>query len=122
MACFSFSDEAQDRILIESHTEVADAVGGQTTVYSEQSTVWSVVSPLSDFQRNQSQQLQSMVTHKFIIRYQTALADVKTTAKHRITLDGRLYDIVGIKNVDDDLKRYGKTYQIIMANENGADV
>ena len=84
--------------------------------------MWSVVTPLSDFIRNQSQQLQAQVSHKFIIVYQSDLDDIKVTVKHRITLDSRLYDIVGIKNVDETLKGYGKAYQIINANENGADV
>ena len=122
MACFSFSKEAQHRILIESFTSADDGNGGQTQSWVTQSTVWAVAKPLSDFQRNQSQQLQSMVSHKFTIQYQSALADVTTTVKHRVTLDGRLYDIIGIKNVDETLKNYGKAYQTLMVNENGADV
>lgn len=120
--CFSFSKEAQHRILIESSTDTGDDYGGHVKAWSEQSTVWAAVMPVSDFIRNQSQQLQAQVSHKFIIFFQSDLADVKVTVKYRITLDTRKYDIVGIKNVDESLKGYGKAYQIITANEAGADV
>jgi SPP1 family predicted phage head-tail adaptor len=80
------------------------------------------VRPASDYTRFQSDNLQTRVTHVIVIRHQSALADVKETVKMRITLDGRLFDVRAVKNMDDSLKDYGKAYQVIMADEAGPDV
>jgi len=120
--CFDFAAEARQRIIIQSDTEASDPYGGESSTWGTQSTVWAKAIPKSDFTRFQSQNLQARVTHNFIIRYQSALADVKETVKHRISLDSRLYDVRGIKNVDETLKNYGKAFQIILADEAGPDV
>lgn len=122
MACFDFTSKAKDKVLIESNSGAADAYGGRADSWGTQSNVWAYVEPLSHRQSFSSDNLQSTVTHKIIIRYQSALANVKTTVKYRATIDSRLYDIVTIKNVDEDLKGYGSAYQIILANEAGPDV
>jgi SPP1 family predicted phage head-tail adaptor len=122
--CFDFAFEARQKILIETNSDTTDEFGGQAGSWSTvgAGTVWAKVSPASDHTRFISENLQARVTHIFIIRYQSGLADVKDTVKNRITLDSRLFDIMAIKNVDDTLKRWGKAYQIIMADEAGPDV
>lgn len=122
MKCYDFTAEANERIVIASPSGSSDGYGGQAAGFTTQSEVWADVKPLSDFQKNQSAMLQSMISHQAIIRYQSALADIKTTSKYRVTLDSRTYDIVGVKNVDESLKKYGKAFQILVMNENGPDV
>ena len=120
--CFDFAKSADNRITIESSTEDSDDFGGQSENWTTQSTVWASVRPASDYTRFQSDNLQTRVTHVIVIRHQSALADVKETVKMRITLDGRLFDVRAVKNMDDSLKDYGKAYQVIMADEAGPDV
>lgn len=124
--CFDFPREAKHRITLQANNGTSDDYGGTSdnweAVGDNSGVVWAAVRPSSDFTRVQSDQVQSRITHAFIIRYQSVLADIKTTSTYRITLDGRLYDIRAVKNMDDDLKDYGKAYQIILADEAGPDV
>lgn len=120
--CFDFAAEARQRITIQTNSGASDDYGGTADSWGGDSTVWAKVMPVSDYQRLTSEQLQARVTHVMIVRYQSALADVKTTVKKRATLDSRLFDIVSVKNVDETLKNYGKAFQILMADEAGPDV
>lgn len=124
--CFDFAREAKHRITIEQNNGTSDDYGGTSDswdgVGDNSGVVWAAVRPASDFTRVQSDQVQSRITHVFIVRYQSALADIKETAAYRITLDSRVYDIRAVKNMDDELKDYGKAYQILLADEAGPDV
>lgn len=124
--CFDFAAEARHRITIEANSGASDDYGGTSDSWAgvgdNSGVVWAAVKPASDYTRFQSDNLQSRVTHVFIIRYQSTFADLKTTVQHRITLDSRLYDIRAIKNMDDCLDKYGKAYQVILADEAGPDV
>lgn len=124
--CIDFSKEAKHRITIQQNSGTVDAYGGTSDswagVGNNSGVVWAIVKPASDYTRVQSDQLQTRITHKFTIRYQSAFADLRTFVKHRIVLDSRYYDIRAIKNMDDELKDYGKAYQVILADESGSDV
>lgn len=124
--CFDFPRKAKHRITLQSNNGTSDDYGGTSDnwqgVGDNNGVVYAAVKPASDFTRVQSDQVQSRITHAFIIRYQSALADIKTTSTYRIKLDGRLFDIRAIKNMDDKLEDYGKAYQMILADEAGPDV
>ena len=121
MKCGEFLKYAKDRVVIQAPALSTDVYGGQTNTWTTSTTVYAWIKPLSTYERTSNLQLQSKATHKFIIRYQSALKDTKTVGAYRITFDSRVYSITGIKNYDATLKNYGTVYQEIQAEDNGAE-
>jgi SPP1 family predicted phage head-tail adaptor len=117
----SFASMANNKVTIQYLAESVDAYGSPATTWSLQSKVWAVIEPASGREVFASQQLQSRVTHKVTIRYQSALKDTATTARYRMLFDDRTFDIVYSKNLHADMKREGKEFQVLYCNENGAE-
>ena len=121
MKCGEFSALAKNRIVIQQRTEVADTGGGFAVTWSTLSTVWAVIEPTSGREPYLQGQSQSRVTSKMTIRYQTALKNTASIADYRVSFDGRIFPIKYIKNLEEDLKREGKFFQILMCEENDAE-
>ena len=119
--CSDFAKMAKERVLIESQSLVADALGGQTNTWTTVGTYWAWVRPVSDNERLVNEQLRGEVSHKIVIRYQSALANVANTASYRLTLDSRVHQIVGIKNLAQDMKTYGTQFQELKTIENAVE-
>lgn len=122
MKCVDFVGNASNRVLIERQSLVDDDVGGFTNTWTTVGTYWAWVMPLSTSESVQNEQLRGTTTHKVIIRYQSALANVKTTSSYRLTLDSRTHQIKGIKNLDAELKNYGKAFQELLTDENAVEL
>lgn len=118
--CEDFASLARNKIIIQVPAEVGDAYGGFAVTWASTYTLWSYAIPTTMKEQWQSELLQSKVTHRFYIRYNSNLKDTKTVAKNRISFDGRLFQIVGIRNLDRMMKYEGKVYQEIQAVENEA--
>ena len=99
--CDAFASNAKHIIVIQKFTKTDDDFGGQTVVWSDLLTVWSMIEPMSGKEVFEHQQLQSQVTHKFTIRFQSTLTDTQIVGKHRISHDNRLFDIKHIRNIDE---------------------
>ena len=125
MKCGDFIKYARYRINIEKQVLGDDAFGGQTAVWQNVNDpamhymAW--IKPLSTQEQVLNQQLRSKCTHKFIIRYDSKLANTKVTGAYRIVFSGRVYNIEGIKNFDNTMKNYGTIYHEITAIENQAE-
>lgn len=123
MACrdcrTDFAKNARNRVVIQSKSLVKDVHGGSTVTWVEVGTYWAWLIPLSVREQVDSEQLRSKATHKIIIRYQSALKNTKTTGSYRMTFDGRIYSIVGVKNFDNSLKSYGTEFQELRVEDNG---
>lgn len=125
MKCNDFIKYAKHKITIEKQSIATDQYGGQDITWQnvnlDGSLYWAWIKPLSLNEQVLNLQLRSQVTHKFIIRYDSKLANTKDTASYRIVFEGRVYNIQGIKNLDNIMKNYGKLYHEIDAIENQAE-
>ena len=120
--CFSFGQKAKDRITIQAPVETVDAVGGRSITWGTVSEVWAMITPTSGREIFAQQADQSRITHKMLIRYQAGFKDITQISDNRISFDGRLFGIKTIRNLDNDLKSNGKTYQEFLVEENSPDV
>ena len=122
MRCSEFSEKASNRIVIQSPSGGADSMGGRSVTWSDQSTVWAMIKPMSGKEVFAQDANQTRVSHVFVIRYQAALKDVTAISDYRISFDGRYYGVKYIRNLDEDMKNYGTDYQEIYTIENGVDI
>ena len=122
MKCGQFVRNAKDKITIQQQVLVADSVGSSTNTWTTVSTPYAWVMPLSTFERVQSEQLRGTTTHKMIIRYDSALADVKVVSAYRLLLDSRIHNIKGLKLLDNTGKNYGKAFIELRTEENETEV
>ena len=117
-----FNSLARNRVTIEQKTMTDTAYGGQAVDWISVGNYWAQIKPSSGNEYFRSQQLQSRVTHKIIIRYQSAFANTKDFAAFRITYQGRIFALRYIRNLHDDMETEGLEYQEIMAEENAPEV
>jgi len=81
-------------LVIQSASETRGPDGAEVKTWATFATVWGSVNPIRAREQLQSGQLQSDVTHKILLRYLPGL-----THEHRITMDGRVFEIVSLMNV-----------------------
>ncbi len=122
MACTSFAAKANNRLTIQRPVETVDLYGGRTVTWQDVGTYWAQLIPLSGREIFQQQAHQSRITHRAIIRYQTALQNITTISDYRALVDSKLFGITTAINLDTDMKSYGTAYQELMLEENGPDV
>lgn len=122
MACYEFFKKANDKIDIQAFTSVATDLGGQTTAWASENQVWAVVEPTSGKELYKYGQIAANVTHKFIIRYNSAYKDVTESAKRKIVFDDRNFSIVYSRNLSSDLKSHGQHFQEFLCVENGDEI
>lgn len=82
------------RIAIERAIKTTDAVGGEVLSWLPLATVWASVAPISDGERWRAAEVSAGVTTRFQIRWGAAV-----TVEDRILYDGRVYEIVGVKEI-----------------------
>lgn len=120
MKCGEWRAKASHKITIQEYTFTSDDYGGSTTGWVTQSTVFAMIKPISGREVFQSDQAQSRVTSKMVIRYQSALKNTAETGKYRVSYDGRLFPVKYVRNLDDDMKNEGKAFQELLCEENAA--
>jgi SPP1 family predicted phage head-tail adaptor len=122
VTCSTFAASATERITVQSPTETETAYGGRSVVWADVGTYWAYITPVGGREIFAQQATQSRVTHKIMIRYQAALKNIATISDYRVSYDGRLFSVVSIKNLGQDMKREGTAFQELLVEENGADV
>jgi SPP1 family predicted phage head-tail adaptor len=119
-----FMGQAKHRITIENQVLTGDDYGGGDVAWSSTTggggTYWAMMEPTSGREVFASEQLQSRVTHKITIRYNSNFANTKDFSKYRITFGSRIFNVRYVRNLDETMKFEGKEYQEILAEENGA--
>lgn len=76
-------------IELQKPTETTDNMGGYTTTYATQYTVFAAIWPISASDHVKSEQMIGIVTHKIRIRYNSELK-----SKWRIKFGSRYFTIV----------------------------
>jgi len=95
------------RITIQAEVNTRDSIGGVTKTHTDLATRWGGVAPLSGRELMVAQQTASMVTHMITMRAYAGL-----NANNRLVYDGRYFNIVSVRDIDER----GKV-MIIMAEE-----
>lgn len=122
MTCDTFRTQARERVAIQSMTLTDDGYGGQSKTWTALASAWAVVTPLSGGEVFRAMQLESRVTHKFLIRYRSIFKAANTVSAYRIVFDDRYFSIKFIRNFDSDMKTHGRAFQEIMAEESQEEV
>lgn len=110
------SGELRDKVGLLAQTNVNDPQWGPTPQWVEVATIWAGVTPLAASEKFQQDGVQSVVSHRVVIRWRTDL-----TSKHRLRYRGRTLDIVGVHDPD------GRRRELVVEakehpQEGGADV
>jgi len=121
MTCESFAADAKHRATFQSPTDSDDGYGGFTRAWVSIGPYWAMITPVSGSQYFAQQAVQVGVTHKILIRYQSALKDITTISNYRVTFDDRLFAVKYVRNLDKDMKREGKDFQEFLVEENAPD-
>jgi SPP1 family predicted phage head-tail adaptor len=116
-----FNSLARNRIRIEQKILTDTNSGGQSLDWQLVNSYWGQIKPASGNEVFRSEQLQSRVTHKILIRYQAAFANTKDFGSYRIVYNSRIFNIKFVRNLHDDMETEGLEYQEIMAEENAAE-
>ena len=86
------------RIDILRASTAKDAVGQKIETFTVLTTVWANYTPVSDGEKVCANEVYASLSARFIIRYSTSVASVN--AKDRIGFDGRVFDIIGVKETE----------------------
>lgn len=84
------------RVSVEQLISVVDSSGFTADVWQSIGNFWAAIEPLSVREFLQSQQIQSQVTTRIIMRYNSRI-----TASMRVNHRGTLYNIAGIQRDPD---------------------
>ena len=97
MKCCEIKASDLDReITIEQEALVTDSVGGKTSTWSQYSTPWAKILPISGSERYWAMKLEANITHSILIRYDSGI-----TPKMRIIYNGREFQIRAVINVEE---------------------
>lgn len=118
----SFAGMAKHKVTIQEPVETGNTFGGFSTAWQDVGAYWAIVTPAGGSERTIAEQLQSMVTHTIIVRWQDDLKNTKDVGKYRLVLDGRNHAIRYVQNLDIDMKNYGKAYQKLYTEENAPEL
>lgn len=84
------------RITIQAKSQSSDGAGGFTDSWAQSHQAWAYVAPTTGFERWRGEQMETPVTHKFVMNYQTGI-----TTAHRISYDSRVFNITEVLNIDE---------------------
>lgn len=87
------------RVTIQSQVTTQDGLGTESTNWSDVTTCWAWVRPVSGRELLAAQQPQVVHDTRIRVRFQSGVA---ITAKMRVNFGGRLYDIVGVLDLDEE--------------------
>lgn len=108
----SFINLARTRIKLEQPTDTTSVYGTPVKSWAEYGSRWAIVEPKSISELSENGQLINKVTYKITIRY-----DANITGAWRIDLKGVKLNIIGIKDLKDDMKTFGSVFQEMLAVE-----
>jgi SPP1 family predicted phage head-tail adaptor len=87
----------RDRVTVTQPTTVADTLGGQSTTWATLGTFWAWWRGLTGREAMQGQAVQSVVSHKLVMRYRS---DLVPTMRVKRLPDGPTCDVVAVRDPD----------------------
>lgn len=85
------------KITIERFAATKNELGGQEKVWTEYSQAWASVTPVLDGERLRADTTAASITDRFLIKWNAVTSGIGV--KDRISFDGRIFDIHGVKEV-----------------------
>lgn len=89
----------RSRVTFQRRSETIDSSGGQSTTWTTLHTCWASIAPLRGRDFLAAQQMQSDVTHRIFVNYNTSTSTL--TPADRMSQGTRRFDILSILNVDE---------------------
>jgi len=97
-----------------STTETFDSFGQPVQSWTTVGTFWAEVIPLTGHELVAAKQVKAQATVKIKMRYQGS--SVKVSPENRLLLNGRMFGLFDVKNVEERNRRYEMTaYEIQQA-------
>jgi len=104
--------KAKHRISLQQKTEVNTDLGSVSSSWSEIASMYAIIRPMSQNERLRYDKLDSRVTHKITVRYQSLFSTPLNSVMHRIIFNGRQFEIYSAINLYEENR-----YIEIMAHE-----
>lgn len=86
----------RQRLLVQTKVETRDADGNVTITYTDVTTVWGQVAPLSGSKTVSRDRVEASTVYRIRMRYFEGL-----TASHRILLGARVFQITALQNIEE---------------------
>lgn len=86
-------------IILQSPAGTRDAIGERVTTWTNVASVWAEISPLSVRDLLAAGQMQSEVSHRVRIRYESAVAAINSS--WRVLYGTRILVISGVRNINE---------------------
>lgn len=99
---------------LQLDTVTTDANGESTHSWADIDDVYARITPMSAFERSIAAQNSQRVSHEIVIWYRSDLgtSDIGLSPAHRLTYDGRTFEIRGFIDPDES-----KTYYVLTCEE-----
>ena len=91
-------------IILQSPTGSRDAIGERVTTWTNVATVWAEISPLSVRDLLAAGQVQSEVTHRVRVRYESTIAAIDSS--WRVLYGARVFVITGVRNINESDREF----------------
>ena len=89
-----------DRRVQFQRFDVTDDGFGQVETWADHGgPIWASKTDISDGEKWRASEVAASITTRFVVRYSTFTRDL--TPKDRLTFEGRVFDIAGIKEIGD---------------------
>lgn len=85
------------RVTIQNRTLTSDGQGGFTETWADATTVWASLDPYKGWERFQTNQLATPITHKLVMRYTPLL-----TTESRLVYGDRIFGVKEALNRNED--------------------
>jgi SPP1 family predicted phage head-tail adaptor len=93
------SGELNNRVILQQRATTQDSFGAQINTWSDVTTLWVSIEPLTGRELFAAQAVNTEITHVVKTRYQALFADPKAVAAMRLNYGGRLFNIHAPMNI-----------------------
>lgn len=95
--------DLRHRVTFQSRSVATDSFGAQSTIWTDVTTVWADIAPLSGRELLAAQQINVEISHSITIRFQQQFSGPKAVAAMRIIYCDRIFNIHA--SIDPDERR-----------------
>ena len=89
--------DMRHRVIIQERQRTSDGAGGYTEAWVTFKNAWCSIQPATGYEKYQAQQMQTPISHKIKMRYQSGI-----TTKHRILFGTRIFDLKEVLNENEE--------------------
>ena len=83
----------RQEIDVQTNSKIADGMGGFTSGWATDQTVWADIQPVRGNEKYFGDKLEDRITHRIYVRYEI---DIQTT--QRILFEGRIFQVKSVRN------------------------